>query len=326
LLLPHLRLLKRYPGIPPEMLAPLEALDLDERVPVADILALQRGALEITGDEDLGLKAAHEIAQGDYGALEYAARSAADWEEAITVIGRYMRLVNDALVMTLHVVDEQAEIHFDDRVELPRASVDFQAAAIYRSVQRIALEGTKHEFQIWFTHRRPLDLTEYERTFGESVLRFSAPFNGFVFPRRFLRAKMSAADPALHGLIRKHAELLLSELPKGAAESLTEKVRDRVAAQLEKGDPGIANIARELSMSPRTLGRKLEREGTTFKNIVDDLRHRLALRYVANYDLSLTEVAFLLGFSQSAAFHRAFKRWTSQTPLEYRRLSRGRAG
>jgi AraC-like DNA-binding protein len=75
-------------------------------------------------------------------------------------------------------------------------------------------------------------------------------------------------------------------------------------------------------MSPRTLGRKLEREGTTFKELLDDLRRRLALRYVGASDLALSEIAFLLGFSQAAAFHRAFKRWTSQTPLEYRRANR----
>ena len=77
-------------------------------------------------------------------------------------------------------------------------------------------------------------------------------------------------------------------------------------------------------MSPRTLGRRLEHEGTTFKELLDDLRRRLALRYVGGArSRALTEIAFLLGFSQSAAFHRAFKRWTGQTPLEYRRERRG---
>ena len=77
--------------------------------------------------------------------------------------------------------------------------------------------------------------------------------------------------------------------------------------------------AQLLQMSTRTLGRRLEQEGTTFSALLDDLRKRLALRYVATRDLGLSEIAFLLGFSQSGAFHRAFKRWTGHTPLEYRR-------
>jgi AraC-like DNA-binding protein len=85
----------------------------------------------------------------------------------------------------------------------------------------------------------------------------------------------------------------------------------------------VANIARQLHISPRTLGRKLEHEGTNFKELLDDLRRRLALSYVGGHDLGLAEIAFLLGFSQSAAFHRAFKRWTGVTPLEYRRARRG---
>lgn len=87
-------------------------------------------------------------------------------------------------------------------------------------------------------------------------------------------------------------------------------------------NPSVANIASLLHVSPRTLGRRLGHEGTTFKELLADLRRQLALRYVGSSDLGLAEIAFLLGFSQSAAFHRAFKRWTSQTPLEYRRMRR----
>jgi AraC-like DNA-binding protein len=71
-------------------------------------------------------------------------------------------------------------------------------------------------------------------------------------------------------------------------------------------------------MSPRTLGRRLAEEGTTFSELLDDLRRQLALRYVGTETHGLSEVAFLLGFSDVAAFYRAFKRWTGRTPLQYR--------
>ena len=110
---------------------------------------------------------------------------------------------------------------------------------------------------------------------------------------------------------------MLAELPR--ARPLTERVRSAILAELAGGNPSITVVAPRLHISPRTLERRLEREGTTFSTLLDDLRKRLALRYVASRDLELAEIAFLLGFSKTTAFHRAFKRWTGQTPLYYRR-------
>ncbi len=318
---PFLRVLRAAPGFPIEVLAPLEALDPDERLPIATMHELLQGALALTGDPDLGLKAAREISPGDYGALEYAASSAATWGEAINVSARYLRLVNDALDFSLRVEGGKAFIQLDSRVVLPRAAADFQSGAFHVSSLRLRPPGFDPAYEVWFTHPLPPSTEQYQLTFVGGKLRFDAPFNGFAFDKEHLEIPLGTADPKLHALIRKHAERLLAELPR--AESVTEKVRDLIAKELEGGNPNVANIARQLHISPRTLGRKLEHEGTNFKELLDDLRRRLALSYVGGHDLGLAEIAFLLGFSQSAAFHRAFKRWTSVTPLEYRRARRG---
>jgi AraC-like DNA-binding protein len=106
---------------------------------------------------------------------------------------------------------------------------------------------------------------------------------------------------------------------------LTERVRSAIAAELAGGNPTVAYVARRLHMSPRTLERRLERESTTFSAVLEDLRKQLAFRYVGSASLELTEIAFLLGFSQTTAFHRAFKRWTGDTPLKYRDAQRREA-
>ena len=319
---PFVLALRRYPGFPEELLASLDRMDPDERLPIATVHELLAGAVAITGDPDLGLKAALEIAIGDYGALEYAASSAPTFRAALEVTGRYMRLVNDALQVRVSVEHERAQVVLDSAVVLPRAAVDFQTAAFHvaGSARRPSALATV-PFEVWFTHARPANTEMYERVFSPGVVHFGAPVNGFTFEANALDAKLDSADPKLHDVIRRHAELLLRELPK--AESLTEKVRNLIAKELEGGNPSAVVIAHELHLSPRTLGRRLEHEGTTFKELLDDLRRRLALRYVGGHDLGLSEIAFLLGFSQSAAFHRAFKRWTGQTPLEYRRARRG---
>lgn len=317
---PFIRLLKRYPSFPTDILTQLEALDPDTRVPITTVHELVSRGVAMTGDVDMGLKAAREIAQGDYGALEYAARSSSTWGAALEVVGRYLRLVNDVLHFSLRSDGERAYIRLDTDVQLPRTVADFQSAAFHVSASFFRPPETLPELEIWFMHARPGDISEYERTFGPGAVRFEAPFNGFAMPRRHLDMSVPSADPKLHEVIRKHVENLVDQLPK--ARSLAMQVRDLIANELKGGTPSAIDVARQLAIGPRTLARKLEQERTTFKQLLDEVRAQLAVRYVGDSDFPFSEIAFLLGFSQSASFHRAFKRWTGKTPLEFRRAPR----
>jgi AraC-like DNA-binding protein len=228
-----------------------------------------------------------------------------------------MRLINDALRFSVQVEGSRAIIQLDSVIPLPRGPADFQSAAFHISSQHFWASHEPLEYEVWFTHPEPADPHEYALTFPGAVFRFEAPFNGFTTPARYLTVPVQGADPNLHTLIRKHAEAMLAELPR--AHSLTERVRAMLAEQLANGAPSLGQIARHVSMSERTLARHLEDEGTTYKALLEDLRRRLALRYVRRSELPFSEIAGLLGFSQTAAFHRAFRRWTGRTPLEYRR-------
>ena len=103
-------------------------------------------------------------------------------------------------------------------------------------------------------------------------------------------------------------------------------MRESGAARLAEGDPSAVNIALRLGMSERTLARRLEREGVTFKTLLDDSRRNLAISMVVDIAVHLEEIARRLGFSQTAAFHRAFRRWTGHAPLQHRALSVWGAG
>jgi AraC-like DNA-binding protein len=88
--------------------------------------------------------------------------------------------------------------------------------------------------------------------------------------------------------------------------------------ELNGGNVGAAYIADRLHLSERTLRRRLQAEGTRHKKLVEEIRQELATRYLESSDLGVADIAFLLGFSQAAAFNRAFRRWTGKTPGEYR--------
>jgi AraC-like DNA-binding protein len=317
---PFIRLLRGYEGFPQQKLDDLEKLDVDDRIPISSSHRLLQAALELTQDPDIGLKAAREISPGDTGALDYAMTTAATVREAIDIAAAYKRLINDTIDFHIQIDGDRAFVQTENSVVLPRAALDFQLAVFYRNHFSRWPRSASDGYEVCFTYGKPDSIAEHEITFPNVTLHFSAPFAGFTIMERDLDAPLSTADLNLNAMMRKHAEFTLANLPK--AQSMTKKVRDLIISDLSNGGPYAKRISQKLNISARTLIRRLENEGTTFKEILDDIRRRLALNYVGSRDLDLNNTAFLLGFSHATAFHRAFKRWTDQTPLEYRRSRR----
>jgi AraC-like DNA-binding protein len=315
---PFAKVLRNHPKLPPDALDTIEAFDAEERIPAATLHTMLEAAVQLTGDADLGLRASRGLTAGDCGTVDYVVSTAATVRDAIEAMRRYMPLVNDASEVRLEVGEGRAALAFESRLELPRAASDFQIGAVFSNHVRHWWAGS---LEVSFSHGAPKDTTEYARTFGNAAVTFCAPVTGFAFPREALELRLPHSDPKLHEVVRGHAERMLADLPK--AHSLTEEVVNLVAKELEGGNPNAAHVASKLHMSVRTLTRRLEREGTTFKELVDNVRRKRALDYVGRHDVELADIAELVGFSQTGAFHRAFRRWTGKTPLQYRRARRG---
>jgi AraC-like DNA-binding protein len=289
-----------------------------DRIPVEVAHQGLEIALSHTRDPDLGLRAARRLVRGTVGTVDYVVSSAATVGDAIEQASRYMRLINDILAVHLVVDGEEARVELRTDLIMPRAAVDFAVAGFFRNHVTEWLGSQLPELTVWFPHAAPADTTEYEQTFQPARLRFGMEATAFVFDRRFLSHPLSGADANLHGVLVPVAEETLSRLP--ATRSASAEVREQVTkAALDSGDLELTKVASRLGMSARTLARRLEKEGTTFRDIVDDERKRLALEWVGQRDLDLSAIGFRLGFSHGAAFHRAFRRWTGQTPLAYRR-------
>jgi AraC-like DNA-binding protein len=320
LVAPFVELLAQQPGITADALAALRSFDADERIAVTRVHEMLSAALSFTGDPLLGLKAGRSMAIGQCGALDYAMRSSGTVGDAIAIAVRYAGLINDVLALQLELDGDQALLRFASRMVMPRAANEFMMSGFYATHARTWL-GDLSQLECWLPYPAPADLDEYRRTFAPARLRFDMPCCAFVFDRAELVRPLPEADPELHAVIRKLAEAALAELPR--TQSLTDRVRELAAQQLPNGVPTAALVARRLSLSQRTLTRKLAQEGTSFSQLFDELRKQLGLRYVASRQIPLAEVAFLLGFSDVTTFHRSFKRWTGRTPLEYRRACNG---
>ena len=100
---------------------------------------------------------------------------------------------------------------------------------------------------------------------------------------------------------------------------MVDQVRSIIASEFRGGDPSLEHVAEQLAMTPRTLQRKLHEIGTSHNELLDQMRRQLAMRYLREREMAICEVAYLLGFSESSSFHRAFKRWTGVTPKEFRK-------
>jgi AraC-like DNA-binding protein len=150
-------------------------------------------------------------------------------------------------------------------------------------------------------------------------VRFSAPSNRFTFASDLLTLPIAKADATLCAVLDRHAEELLAKYPP--RDSLVEKVQSIIANEFRGGDPSLERVADQLGLTPRTLQRKLHELGTSHNELLDQMRRQLAMRYLREPEMAICEVAYLLGFSESSSFHRAFKRWTGVTPREFREHS-----
>lgn len=315
-------LLKRYPMVPEVLWKGILEAPASQRWSVRDGQAFLAQMVELTGDPDLGLKAAQETHVGAFDVLEYVALSAATRRGALQTVFRYIHLMNGAADFSLNEKGAMAQVELRSRVPLTRAGIDFQSAALFLSTRRWfgPLEpGT----EVLFSYAEPEDTSEHRAVFAGAELRFGAPFNGFRFTAAELAWPLRSANPDTHAVLRAHLERLAREQSTADGE-LTARVRAALFASLSKGPPNADNLAQTMGIARRTLTRRLSREGASFNALLSEVRRQAGKRYLAETDHTIDDIAFLLGYSESSAFVRAFRRWEGQSPAAYRRALRQR--
>lgn len=316
---PFWNALRMYPQFPPAFFEAADKTPDDTRIPVRAGQEFLANAVKLTGEPNLGLIVARSTKLGAFDVLEYAAGSAPTWQAAGETAFRYIRLMNEAANFRLEVQGDKACFILDSTVELTRVGIDFQSAAFHVASARW-VDPLPPELEAWFTYPEPDRIDEHRATFRGVNLRFNAPWNGFRYDAARLSTKLASADPALHRVLRDHAEQLLAKLAPG--DSLVEHVRAQVLASLKTGPLGAEDVAKRLGFTRRTLTRRLQQERTTFSDVLEGVRKEAAVHYLEASDNTVEDIAFLLGFSESSAFVRAFKRWQGVAPAAYRRSAR----
>jgi AraC-like DNA-binding protein len=295
-----------------------ELADPDGRMPADVGVALWEEVPRIVDDELFGLHLGQRAS--DAGALPivgYVVQTSPTLGEGIARALRFQRIVQTLNRADLHVSEGDARLVVQVRsrhVERLRHAIDFALAYVVSFASR--LTGTRFvPRRARFAYATPTALDEHRRLFGDD-LAFEAPATELAFDPAALERPVLAADVQLRALVERHAEALLARVPAG--DSLSSRTRSALVAGLRSGRTTVDAVAGGLRMSPRTLQRRLREEGTSHAGLLDEVRRDLALRYVGDASLSLSEIAFLLGFADQTTFHRAFVRWTRKTPGAYR--------
>ncbi len=195
-------------------------------------------------------------------------------------------------------------------------------AALQALHLRRETDGRARFEYVAFTHQ-PDDLAEAERILGCPV-RPRSVWNGLALTRATWQLPMRRRDPALRAVLERHAADIAARRPAG--HTIEADVRRVLASRLARGDVGVGSIARDLAMSVRTMQRRLTADGWKFEDLVDRVRRDLAERHLSESALSIAEIGYLLGYSEPAAFHRAFKRWTGSPPQAFRLARRSPNG
>jgi len=303
----------------------LRALDLDRAVlsnaegfiPCSTFARLLEEAARATGDPCFGLHFGERFNVKNVGPLAYVVLNSPTIAVADEHVARYFKLYNQAAKVFFTVEEQRAYLQHvlvDLGIAVPRQQNEYSMVIRLNTI-RMMVGSQWAPLEVRFAHEAPEQISEHLRIFRAPVL-FGYPTNAFVIDREFLERQIPAADERLYEIMRRYLERVLEEMPQ--EDEVLASVRRAVAESMREGDPNLTRVAKKMAMSPRTLQRQLKEQGMEFKKLVDDTRRRFALSYLGNRTNTLTEIAFLLGYSEVSAFNRAFKRWTGSTPLAYR--------
>ncbi len=293
-----------------------QASDPDAKIPFHKHATLLTLAAEATGDGCFGLHLGTSLYPKQAGVLGYVLLNSSTLGDALRNLERYYRVLTEGVEIDFRVAGNEGVLMgriVDPLVQDERQVAEFGAGSTLRFCELIT--GTKvTPIRVEFRHARPKEARAIKQTLGAPI-RYGQERGAFIVSRGLLDLPVDAADNELLKILRRHCRQILGRRPR--TNDLAYEARELIATLLPSGQPKFDDVARELGMSSRTLARQLAEQELNYKGLLDDVRHKLALRYL-NDRIGIKQVAYLLGYSEVAAFNHAFRRWTNSSPARYR--------
>jgi AraC-like DNA-binding protein len=295
-------------------IAPEELRDRDNRVAFEKYVTLMRAAKELCHDPAFALHFGEGIDASEISIMPMTGGPSGTMAETIAELNRYGRLDIDLPGDRIQLCRIDGRLWMVDVRANPNDFLELTESAFARMVctMRRWLPGAQLVEAIHVTHGEPPYRAEYDRIFRMPVV-FGSDRNALLFSDGALpEFRTPFSSPYASGILRAHADALLERLE--SAKTTRGRVESLLLSVLHTGDASMDTTAGKLGVSRQTLFRKLKAEGVTFGKVLDELRRRMALHYLNGEKVSVKETAYRVGFSDPAAFSRAFKRWTGSSP------------
>ncbi len=300
-----------------------EALDhQDNRIPVSAYQTLIGSAIAATGDTALLLRHTLESELETISVVGQIVHSSASLAHSFEQLNRYLRLMTDITAKDhqdrFELRTEAGQLWIIDHQPVPAADFISVEASFARFLSEFRRSFPTQTFalEMEVTYGPPPHADQYPELFQIPV-RFNARRNAMRLDPIWNspRSPFTPGHSYAFGIFTRHADALLEDLTK--SETIRAKVEERLLPDLHFGSSSMDKVAQDLGMSRQTLYRRLKDEDVTFAQVHDGLRRRMALDYLTSRKVSVAETAYLLGFSESSSFVRAFRRWTGVSPTAY---------
>ena len=268
-------------------------------------------------DNLLGLHVAAEMDMRAVGILFYLAGSSPTVSEALENLAHYSATSNEALVLEIFRQKDEVILAIRHVQEFDERHQQFFELLALWFVRTLHTQ-TNLDFaplRVTFTHPRDAGHREVHRLLRCPV-EFAQTVDSWILPQRVMDLPIVSGDSYLLRILTVHADEQLTE--RHSVTDLQSMVAGQLISLLPSGESRAAAVAQRLNMSTRSFTRQLAKEGTTFGEILERLRRRLATRYLAHDRMSIKQIAWLLGYSQVGAFNHAYRRWTGTSPARAR--------
>jgi len=307
-------------------LSPEQIVDPNGWFPLSALERLLHSTLTYLNDPLLGLHFSHTASPANFGALGYLTQACSTLDEAFQATTRYERLVSDFGTTSLQHEPGMVLCRWDckssDPLFVRHATEYLLGSWMNRLIQLVALPKSGVVQAVYFRHSAPENpalLSDYEAVF-QCPVYFNKPVSALLIPSPIMSMPLRHPNPELREMLERHARLLLSEIK--TQPSLIEVVRSRLRNLLIQGHASRDALAEQLGMSGRHLHRQLQEAGSSYREIMDELRFEIAKASLRDPKLFLEEISHHLGFQETSAFTRWFRTVSGQTPSEYRKSLR----
>jgi len=289
----------------------------DARIKIEDLAHLWQVIVEVTGDECFGLKAGTNILPTTFHALGFALMVSTNLRDAFKRLLRFYQIISNAIEVKSEYSKDTISYCLNPFDQMPQPAdedIDMGMASIV-SFGRMLTNRELTPVKVELRRKAPANPQKFSEHFRSPIV-FSSEKNRIFYKIRDMEEPLPFANAEI---AKRNDQIIVEYLAHFSKDLITYKVHEKLIDILPTGEPSIDMLARSIGLSTSSLQRCLKKENASYRGILNDIRRNLAADYLKQPTLSIIEVAFQLGYSDSSNFTRAFKRWFGVSPKEYRK-------